>query len=329
MQFCEMEGVPYRKDVRVTLVSCSDIKRIEIGCLRGDVARRKIPPLDTMLMVNPTTLEVEASTPAPSVEKECISSTMPHAPPIVAGDSFVPASTSVSTAASVRPSQTPIAPPPLTHVIIYHMGSLARSANVKVVRVETDMPKIIDQAIKKEAKGSSGALDTIGDELATLQTEVTQFQSMDISLLLGDVHLPNLPTSMQENPSTKHLPIEKLEVATSVDDNYVERDKDELDQQTDKEKFRDEEHGISKMLTELQETKEVILQAAPERFLLETSEVGPSGVSSDFTIPQRIETGNDAPYESSLMPLVILLQGIDAPLVASPLETPDESAPQA
>lgn len=76
-----------------------------------------------MPVVDPTTLEAKAIKSAPSVEKEYISSTMPY-PPIAASDSFVPSSISVSTTPSVRPSQTPIACPPLTHVMIYHMGSL-------------------------------------------------------------------------------------------------------------------------------------------------------------------------------------------------------------
>lgn len=41
-----------------------------------------------------------------------------------------------------------------------------------------------------------------------------------------------------------------------VDDNYVKREKDGLYQEIEEEKLRDEEHGISKMLTKLQEIEE-------------------------------------------------------------------------
>lgn len=61
---------------------------------------------------------------------------------------------------------------------------------------------------QEEAKGSSGAVHTMRDKLVTLQAEVTQFQSIGISLLLGDVPLPNVPTSLQEMPSNEHLPSE-------------------------------------------------------------------------------------------------------------------------
>lgn len=75
------------------------------------MSRRKLPPLYTTLDIDSNKLEVEASTLAPSVEKDCISFTMPLTPPVVSRDIFVPASISVSTNADMRPYQTPITLP--------------------------------------------------------------------------------------------------------------------------------------------------------------------------------------------------------------------------
>lgn len=60
--FCEREKVLYKAtiDVRVTLVSSCDIRRIENGCLQGNMAKRKLSPQDTMPVVYPTKLDAEA-----------------------------------------------------------------------------------------------------------------------------------------------------------------------------------------------------------------------------------------------------------------------------
>lgn len=82
-------------------------------------------------------------------------------------------------------------------------------------------------------------------------------------------------------------------------------------------------------LTEIQMTKEVILQATLECSLRETSTIGSSGVTSDSPIPPTTEMSTNTPVESSLPSPMILLSGLDNPLEVSPPETPNESAPQA
>ncbi|KAH0647666.1 hypothetical protein KY285_032914 [Solanum tuberosum] len=173
-------------------------------------------------MVDPTILEVEARTCAPSMEQAGIS-----APSDVLYSTTVPtASVSTTVVPTLRPFPSPITHPPLTHTLIYQTGIFARSTSVRATRVEMDIPKIICRAIEKaltplidrewstileaqeKVKGSSGTLDTLRDQLATLQAEVVQFQSMGISMLWGDAPLPDAPSSMPVMSSIMTLPSE-------------------------------------------------------------------------------------------------------------------------
>uniref|UniRef100_M1DTV1 Uncharacterized protein n=1 Tax=Solanum tuberosum TaxID=4113 RepID=M1DTV1_SOLTU len=132
-------------------------------------------------------------------------------------------------------------------------------------------------------------------------------------------------------PRTVPIPSEHPEFSMNVDvvEDENERVEHELAVQTDKEELQDEEHGIAETLVELQETKEVILQASLERSLWEISEVNSSGVTPYPTIPPTIVMGIDAPVDPFLPPLVILLSSMDAPPETSPPKTQDESAPEA
>lgn len=77
-----------------------------------------------------------------------------------------------------------------------------------LVEIHTlDDPTAILEAQEK-VKGSSGTLDTLRDQLATLQAEVVQFQSMGISMLWGDAPLPDAPSSMPVMTSIMTLPSE-------------------------------------------------------------------------------------------------------------------------
>jgi len=62
--------VPYQKstDVRVTPFSSNDIQRINSDYLRDSMAKRKLPLLDTTVVVDPTTLDSDAAHPAPSTK---------------------------------------------------------------------------------------------------------------------------------------------------------------------------------------------------------------------------------------------------------------------
>lgn len=113
--------------------------------MRDDVAQRKPLSLDSTLMVDPTILEVEARTCAPSMEQAGIS-----APSDVLYSTTVPtASVSTTVVPTLRPFPSPITHPPLTHTLIYQTGIFARSTSVRATRVEMDIPKIICRAIEK------------------------------------------------------------------------------------------------------------------------------------------------------------------------------------
>ncbi|KAH0702075.1 hypothetical protein KY285_016353 [Solanum tuberosum] len=243
--------------------------------LWDDAAQRKPPPPDVTLVVDPTTLAAEASILDPFVQQTCISTSFSTSCPYV--------STFVSLFTVVRPSSYPIARPPLAHKMIYQMGSLARLANARVAQ--------------EMAEGSSGTLDTMRDEVATLRVEVVQLQSTDISMLWGEVPLPYAPVPMPEMlslvPPSSEQPKVSMHVY-SIDVDESEKADDDL--------------------------------ATLERSLQETSEVGSSGVTTDPTLPPTVEMGTDALVEPSMSPLVIR---IDAPFEASPPKTPDESAPHA
>uniref|UniRef100_M1DLQ7 Polyprotein protein n=1 Tax=Solanum tuberosum TaxID=4113 RepID=M1DLQ7_SOLTU len=127
------------------------------------------------------------------------------------------------------------------------------------------MPKIIDQAIKKalvpliervvksegtiesynvrlddlttrseareEAEGSFGALDAMQYKITTLRVEVVQFQSMDNSMLWGNVSLPDSLSTMAKMPSVMPSFSEHPKVTLhveSVDADESERDEDDL-----------------------------------------------------------------------------------------------------
>uniref|UniRef100_M1DTB6 Polyprotein protein n=1 Tax=Solanum tuberosum TaxID=4113 RepID=M1DTB6_SOLTU len=143
---------------------------------------------------------------------------------------------------------------------------------------------------------------------------------MDFSTLWGKVPIPDAPKMPYVVPSTTIL-----KVVVDVESEKVNED---FTEDTDKKELRDEEHRIVETLTELHETEEVILQAALERSLPETSEVGSSGVTPDSTIPHIAEMGTYTPIIPHMPPPVILLSGIDVPLETLPLEIQDESIPQ-
>lgn len=84
-------------------------------------------------MVDPTTLAVDTITPAPSVEQAHISTPFFDNGPFVS--TFVPLFTALRSSL-------------LTYAMIYHIGSHARSTNARAARIEIEISKLIDQAIK-------------------------------------------------------------------------------------------------------------------------------------------------------------------------------------
>uniref|UniRef100_M1DX98 Polyprotein protein n=1 Tax=Solanum tuberosum TaxID=4113 RepID=M1DX98_SOLTU len=145
---------------------------------------------------------------------------------------------------------------------------------------------------------------------------MVQIQSMDISTLWGEVPFPDAPEMPSVVLSTAMLGV-VLNVET-IDDMEIERANEDLAEETDEEELRDQEHDIAETLAKLHETGEVILQAVLERSLQETSEVGSSGVTLDFTILHVAKTGTNALVVPPVLPHVILLSGNDAPLEAFP-----------
>jgi len=84
-KLCERAGVPFQGEtnVKITLVSSSDVQRIEVEYLRDDAAWKKSLPPDSTLVVSPATLAPETSTHAPFVEQAGIST-----PSFLVGSSF-------------------------------------------------------------------------------------------------------------------------------------------------------------------------------------------------------------------------------------------------
>uniref|UniRef100_M1DSX2 Integrase core domain containing protein n=1 Tax=Solanum tuberosum TaxID=4113 RepID=M1DSX2_SOLTU len=150
-ELCKRTQVPFRAsiDVRITPASSSDIRRIEVAFLWDDAARRNLPQPNTTFVVDPTTFKAEPSTHAPSVDQVGIYFIVP--PPYTfyaSASSVIPASSSVSTIATMRPTRTLITHISLTQAMIYQMGSLFGSVDVRVTQVKVDMPKIIDRTIE-------------------------------------------------------------------------------------------------------------------------------------------------------------------------------------
>ncbi|KAH0709419.1 hypothetical protein KY284_010846 [Solanum tuberosum] len=211
-------------------------------------------------------------------------------------------------------------PSPLTQTMIYKMGSLSQSTLVRAIGVEMDMPRLIDHAIKKalphfieymvkcdgtieshivrlddlttrleareKGQGSSGALDSMRDKIATLRAEVVQLPSMNISMIWVDGPLQDAPAPMPKMPSVVPPSSDQPDIAMhvwSVDADKNERADDDLAEGTDEKELQAEENGLAETLTKLQEINTVILHVALERSLRESSKVGSSGVTPDPT----------------------------------------------
>uniref|UniRef100_M1DQK3 Polyprotein protein n=1 Tax=Solanum tuberosum TaxID=4113 RepID=M1DQK3_SOLTU len=171
-------------------------------------------------------------------------------------------------------------------------------------------------------------------ELATLRVNVDQLRSTDILMLWGDVPLLNVPASISPMMPRSKPPLSVQQggidgrVATDEDERVV----DELVKETDEDELKrdEDEHGIVQTLTELEDTKEMIVQATLERSIWETSATDTSGVSSDSTIPPSDVQGTNAQVDVTLLPQVILFPGINASDDVTPPEIPPvDSTPQA
>ncbi|KAH0705961.1 hypothetical protein KY289_011037 [Solanum tuberosum] len=123
------------------------------------------------------------------------------------------------------------------------MGSLARLADVRAMRVENDIPRLIDRAIelalaplRDKVTKCEGLVEANG-----VRADVTQLPSTDLSILWGEVPLLDAP-AFETPPKLNSEPTScvQLEIATSVDiaDKDVERDDDDLANEMDEEEMR-------------------------------------------------------------------------------------------
>uniref|UniRef100_M1DRZ1 Integrase core domain containing protein n=1 Tax=Solanum tuberosum TaxID=4113 RepID=M1DRZ1_SOLTU len=206
-----------RTDVQVTPISSNDIQKIKVDYLRDDVARRKTPPLDTTLVVDPTTLKINVAHPAPSVEP---SGTIPP--------SVIPSTSSALTSSS---TPTPRSWPPLTKALIYHMGNLARSTDTRVSRLERELPKNIERAV--EVAMCPVRADIMLHRTTLASADVDQLRSTNISILWGEVRLTEMPEVVPPYEMRVDGPDGVTEQPTNVDDKVGDDD-------DDKEKDEDE-----------------------------------------------------------------------------------------
>ncbi|WMV53927.1 hypothetical protein MTR67_047312 [Solanum verrucosum] len=227
-----------------------------------DATQRKPPPPDTMLVVDPSTLATEASTLALFVEQTDIS----------------------------------------TLFLCLILLLLPLLLYVRVARVETDMPGIIDKDIKRALAPLRDMVirceGLIKDRGVRLENLTVRLEAQEKAKGGSDAPI-SMPLKM---PSSEPIPSVQPKIVVSVDidaDVDVERAEDDLSEEMNDEYLTSEEHGIAQTLTKMQETKKVIIQEILERSLWETSMV------------------------------VIILSGIYVPDDASLLETPDKSAPLA
>jgi len=133
---CRRSGVPFvaKTDIEVTYSSSCDICRIEAEYLKDEIKKKKKARVDTSLVVDVVSIEARPTHPTPAVE--------PY---------NIPTS-------SIVPAPTHAFRPRLTQGMIYKIGNLAHSADVRDSRVEVDVPSMIDHAI-------AAALALIQEEL--------------------------------------------------------------------------------------------------------------------------------------------------------------------
>lgn len=120
----ESRGTLYgKKNAEVSPSSSCDIHRIEVEYLRDEAKRKKKALVDTSLVVDVESTKVGPTPPTSAVETSSIPTP----------------STSTVSALTLRP--------PLTQAMIYKMGSLSHSTNVRASHVEAVVPAMIEHAI--------------------------------------------------------------------------------------------------------------------------------------------------------------------------------------